>query len=123
MGEAAVDNPTAGEAWDIARATMESFYNDGVTEQEIGAAKDYLTGAEVTALTSTDKIAGVLVGIQLDHLGRDYLDRRNDLIRKVTPDEVGRVIRTWFDPGRLTLVMVGKPEGIKPTETVIQTRE
>jgi zinc protease len=122
-GEAATDNPKTGEAWDIATATMRHFYEDSVTEKEIAAAKDYLTGELPLAMTSTDKIAGLLVGLQLDHLGINYLDRRNDMIRQVTPDDIERVIRRWFNPDGLTLAMVGKPEGITPTQTRSLVRE
>jgi zinc protease len=91
-GEAATDNAKTGQAWDVALDTMERFYHDGVTDKEIQAAKDYLTGSLPLAMTSTDKIASVLTEIQLQHLGHDYLEHRNDLIRGVTVDDVDRAI-------------------------------
>lgn len=123
VGEASVDNARAGEAWNVILSTMRRFYEGGVTDQEIAAAQDYLTGSLPLALTSTDKIAGVLVDIQRDKLGLDYLDRRNDLIRAVTPDDVARAIRAWFDPDRVTLSLAGTPEGIAPTRTEQPVRE
>ena len=63
-------------------------------------------------MTSTDSIAGVLIADADRALGIDYLDRHDDMIRSVTPDDVQRAIRRWFNPDRLTLVMVGKPEGM-----------
>jgi zinc protease len=121
-GEAATDNPKTGQAWDIARDTMNRFYKEGPTDKEIAAAKDYLTGALPLAMTSTDRIAAILVDIQLEHLGRDYLARQNGLVRQVTKDDVDRVIRQWFNPTGLTLSMVGKPTGIAPTQTKELTR-
>jgi zinc protease len=41
----------------------------------------------------------------------------------VQPDDIKRIIKKWFDPAALTLVMVGKPEGITPTRTQDQMRE
>lgn len=123
IGNAAVDNVKAGQAWDTILDTMHHFYEDGVSEKEISAAKDYLTGSLPLAMTSTDRISGALLGIQLQDLGRDYLDRRNDLIRKVTTDEVNHAIRRWFDPDHLTLSMVGKPEGITPSRTQSLVRD
>jgi zinc protease len=123
VGEAATDNPKSGEAWDIATATMRKFYEEGVTDREIAAAKDYLTGELPLAMTSTDKIASLLVGLQLDRMGIDYLDRRNDMIRAVSADDIERVIRKWFNPDLVTLSMVGKPDGITPTETRALVRE
>jgi zinc protease len=117
VGEAATDNARTGQAWDIASDTLRRFYQDGATDKEIEAAKDYLTGVMPLAMTSTDKIANVLLDIQLEHLGSDYLDRRNDNIRHVSDDDVQHAIQRWFNPDMLTLAMVGKPEGITPTQT------
>jgi zinc protease len=116
-GDAATDNDKTGKAWQIALDTMRGFYANGATAEEITAAKDYLTGSLPLMLTSTDAIAGVLLDMQLHGLGRDYLDRRDQLIRGVTVEDVMRVVKRWFDPKLLTLVMVGKPQGIVPTVT------
>ncbi len=123
VGDAATDNPKTAEAWDIATATMKRFYEDGPTEKEINAAKDFLTGELPLAMTSTDKIAGLLVGLQLDNLDIHYLDQRNERIRATSADDIDRVIKRWFNPAGLTLSMVGKPDGITPTLTQPLVRE
>jgi zinc protease len=117
IGQAAVDNPKVAEALDTMRDTMRRFHDEGVTPNEIAAAKDYLTGSRPLALTSTDKIAQVLVMMQRENLGSDYLDRYNDIIRHVTAKDISRVIEHWFNPDRITWVMVGKPEGVSATQT------
>lgn len=122
VGQAATDNAKTGQAWDITLDTMRHFYDDGVTDKEVEGAKDYLTGALPLAMTSTDKIVGVLTDIQLEHLGRDYLDRRNDLLRQVTVSDVNQAIHRWFNPEGLVISMVGKPEGLMPTQTQDLTR-
>ena len=48
--------------------------------------------------------AALLVAIQRDGLGPDYLDRRNALIDKVTLADARRVARRFYDPGTLTVV-------------------
>jgi zinc protease len=45
----------------------------------------------------------------------DYVNRRNDLIRAVTLDDVNRVIRRLFNPDAFTFVVVGQPEGLEAT--------
>ena len=122
VGEMAADNEKAGQAWDIALDTMRRFYQDGVTEKEIISAKDYLTGSLPLAMTSTDKIAEVLLDLQLEKMDSSYLDRRNNLLRQVTSDDIDRVIHRWFNPDGLTLALVGKPEEITPTLTKDLTR-
>jgi zinc protease len=117
VGSAATDNDKTGKAWQIALETMRTFFAEGAKPEEIAAAKDYLTGSLPLLLTSTDAIAGVLLDMQMRGLGRDYLDRRDGLIRGVTADDVMQATKRWFDPSKWTLVMVGKPEGLTPTVT------
>jgi zinc protease len=116
-GKASTDNPKTAKALDVTLQTMKQFYEQGVTDSDIQKAKDFLTGSLPLALTSTDKIAGALVGLQLNHLGRDYLDRHSDYVRAVTTDDVNKAIHRWFNPASLSLSMVGKPDGLEPTQT------
>lgn len=123
IGSAATDNPKTKEAWDVAADTMRRFYEDGATEKEINAAKDYLTGSIPLELTSTQSIAAVMVELQMRHRGTDYLDKSSKLIRDVPNEDVQAAIRKWFNPDRLTLSMVGKPASMPPTETYSLMRE
>jgi len=117
VGQAAVDNPKVSEALETMRDTMHRFHDEGPNLHEIMAAKDYLTGSQPLALTSTDKIANILVVMQKEKLGRDYLDRYSDIIHGVTADDIDHAIQHWFNPDRITWVMVGKPEGVAVTQT------
>lgn len=116
-GNASTDNTKTGEVWSIIQQTMRKFYEAGVTETDIKAAKDFLTGSLALAMTTTDQIAEILVAIQLENLDITYLNHRNTLINQVTKNDVNNVIKRWFNPNGLILAMVGKPEGIVPTET------
>jgi len=117
MGEVAVDNPRAGEALALIRSIWRRFYAEKPTEKEIEAAKDYLTGSAPLALTSTDKIAALLVTMQREDLGRDYLSRYPKIIRGVTSADMHRVIDRFFNPDKMVLAMTGKPTGVSATQT------
>ena len=54
--------------------------------------------------------------MQRDHLGRDYLDRYGDMIRAVSAKDIDRAIDRWFNPDKITWVMVGKPEGVSASQ-------
>jgi len=122
-GQASTDNPKTRQAREAVLHVWQGLYACGVTDEEIAAAKDYLSGALPIALTSTQTIAGMLLEMRLEHLGRDYLDRYEALIQNVSRQDVERVIRKWFNPDNLALVMVGAPEGVSPTQIQEQTRE
>jgi zinc protease len=55
----------------------------------------------------------MLVSMQVDDLGIDYLERRNDYIEAVTLDDVRRAARRLYHPGQLLTVVVGDPEGLQ----------
>ena len=115
LGGVATENARIAETLEIIRAEFARMRDNGVTAAEIADAKTYLTGSFPLRLDTNDKIARMLVGIQLDGLGIDYIERRNDYIEAVTLDDVNRVAATLLNPQAFEVVIVGKPEGIEPT--------
>lgn len=114
-GWVATQNARVGESMGLIRAEWKRMAEQPVGEEELEGAKAYLTGAFFTRLNSTRRIASLLVGIQLDELGIDYIKRRNDLIAAVTAADVQRVARRVLDASKLTVVMVGQPKDVTPT--------
>jgi zinc protease len=78
---------------------------DGPTQTELDEAKSYLKGSQMLALDTSAKIAAVLVQYQADHLGIDYIERRNSIIDAVTLDDARRVSKRLWSPGLLTVVV------------------
>jgi zinc protease len=58
----------------------------------------------------------MLLGIQLDDLGIDYVNKRNDLIDAVTLEDARRVAAGLLRAEDLTFVVVGKPDGVVPED-------
>ena len=53
--------------------------------------------------------------MQYHNLGRDYIAQRAKFIDAVTLDDVRRAAKRLLAPEKLTVVVVGKPQGITPT--------
>ena len=87
---------------------IERFAADGATEKELADAKSYMIGSYALRFTTSTRIARQLLAIQLDGLGLDYIDRRNDLIDAVTIDDIKRVSRRLFTDDMI-VVRVGQP--------------
>lgn len=104
-------NATAAETLGIVKAEFGKMHKDGITDAELNDAKTYITGSFPLTLTSTDRLAALLMQLRVQDLGIDYLDRRTALINAVTLDDAKRVSARLLDPANLTTVMVGKPEG------------
>jgi len=109
----ATRNATAGETLSVIRTEFGKMHKDGITETEMGDAKIYLTGSLPLTLTSTDRIASLLMQIRVEDLGIDYLERRDGLINGVTMADLQRVAKRLLDPAQLTTILVGKPEGLE----------
>ena len=61
----------------------------------------------------THRIASLLLAVQVNNLGKDYLTKRAGLINAVTLSDIKRVAREILRPGALSVVIVGQPKGIK----------
>ena len=81
----------------------------GPTAEELAKAKDFLKGSYALRFDTSTKIASQLVLMQVEDLGIDYIDKRNDLVEAVTLADVKRVAKRLLDGGVL-VTMVGRPQ-------------
>lgn len=101
-----VDAANADTAVNIMLDEIKRYAVEGPTEAELAATKDYLVGNFALRFDSSQKIARNLLGFQMDHLGIDYIDKRNALIRAVSMADIRRVVRRlWTGP--FSVVTVG----------------
>jgi len=114
-GGVATRNDRVAKTLSVIRQEWRRMRKNGVAATELADAKTYLNGSYPLQLSSTSAIARMLVGMQYNDLGRDYIERRADLINAVTVADIKRVAQTLLDPDRLTVVIVGKPKDIEPT--------
>ena len=119
LGEVGSQNAHVAQTIDLIRHEWQRMHDSGPTAKELADAKTYLTGSYALSLSSTERIASVLTAVQLDHLGIDYLDRRNALIEKVTLADAKRVAKRLLDPSTLLFVVVGSPENLVGAQRVM----
>jgi zinc protease len=109
LGGAGTANERAGETVDVMRDVWRRMADKGVSAKELEDAKTYLTGSYSLRFTSSRRISSILVGIQLQRLGIDYIERRNGLIAAIDKVDVNRVAKKLLRPDGITLVVVGNP--------------
>jgi len=112
LGGTATKNDRAGESVDLIRAEWMKLLTDGPTEAELDEAKSYLIGSFALRFDSSAKVAAQLLQIQIDNLGIDYIDRRNDLVAAVTLDDIHRVAERFRKDPAWLFSLVGKPVGV-----------
>ncbi len=115
FGGVATENARVAESLEVIRTEFALMRDHGLTADELADAKTYLTGSFALRLDSNGKIANFLIGIQLNDLGIDYIDRRNGYIEAVTLADTNRVAARLLDPEALQVVVVGTPEGLVST--------
>lgn len=99
----------AAETLGVVRGVVKDMAENGPTEAELVAAKEYMIGAyAINNLDSSGAIASTLVELQLDKLGIDYMQRRAALIDGVTLDEVKAVAKKLLS-AEPAIMVVGPP--------------
>ena len=117
MGSVSSANGRVAEAIEVIQAEWARMAEEGVTEEELDAAQTYLTGAYPLRFDGHGRIASIMTAMQLQGLGVDYIDTRNDKVEAVTVADIARVAARVLQPENLHFVVVGQPEGLQiPTE-------
>jgi len=112
VGSSSSANDRVAEAVEVIREEWVRAATEGFTEEEIEAAKTYLTGAYPLRFDGNGRIASIMVGMQVQGLPIDYIKTRNDQVNAVTVDDVNRVAAQLLDPELLQFVVVGQPVGL-----------
>jgi len=112
LGQVASANDRVAAAIEVVKDEWAKMAQDGVTQEELDAAKLYLTGAYPLRFDGNATIAGILVGMQRQDLPLDYIASRNDKVNAVTLEDVNRVAAYLLQPENLHFVVVGQPEGL-----------
>lgn len=112
LGGVATKNEKVAQSISLVRKELARLSAQGVTAKELADAKTYLTGSFPLRYDSNANIAGLLVAVQSDNLGLDYLDKRNQLVEAVTEADIARVAQRLMKPENLIVIVVGKPKGL-----------
>ncbi len=116
LGSVASENGAIAEAIEVIRAEWDGIATQGITQEELDAAKTYITGEYPLRFDGNGPIAEILVGMQVQGLPTEYVSNRNDYINAVTLDEINRVASELYTADDLHFVVVGQPEGLDTTE-------
>ena len=113
-------NEKTAEMLELIRAEWVKMRDADITEDELTTAKSYITGSMPLALSSTDRISGMMLSMMLDHLPSTYLDTLADKINAVTISDIRRVSGRILNPDTLLTVLVGMPQGTD-NATIVET--
>jgi len=101
-------NSQAATALKVTEDTVAHFLNSGPGEEELTAAKQYLTGSFPLSLASNSNIANMLLRLTFYHLPSNYLDTYTANIEAVTTGEIKQAFDQTIHPEKMLQVSVGK---------------
>ena len=101
-------NNKVTEASQLTHDILVSFIKNGPTEQQVQAAKQYLTGGFPLSLSSNRSIADILLRIAFYHLPENYLNTYVQHINAVSTQEIKDAFQAQISPSVLLEVAVGK---------------
>lgn len=111
VGNVATENKSMVRSLKVIENELQRMAEEGPTAEELRNAKQYLTGSYPLRFDTSPKIANQLMWIQIEDLGIDYIDTRNDKIEAVTLEDVRRVAKRLIKADGLIVTIVGKPGG------------
>jgi zinc protease len=96
-----------------ARAVQETLreirmlQDDGASNEEVGAARDFLAGTLPLQFQTTEQLAARLAELAVYGLEDDFYQRYRDHVAAVTSEDMQRVARQYLHPEAMAIVVVG----------------
>ncbi len=91
----------------------ERLRDEGVSEEEVANARDYLVGVMPLQMQTTHQLATALADLVIFDLPVDYFRRYRERIAEVTADDVRRAAREHLRPAELAIVVVGDASAVR----------
>jgi zinc protease len=92
---------------------LRGLIDDGVTDDEVRAARDYIAGTLPLSMQTTDDLAGRIAELHTFDLPSDHFDDFRARIGAVQRDDVVRVAREHLHLDRLAIVVVGSADHVR----------
>lgn len=102
-----VTTPVTGASLQEIFFEIERLRAEPPSPQELRAIQNYLAGTFVLQNSSRGGIIGQLAYLRLHDLPPSYLEEYVSRVYAVTPADVSRIVGTYLDPARMTIVVVG----------------
>ncbi len=102
-------------AADAAREMLqesERLCADGMTPDEVAAAKSYMDGVFCMKLGTLSGLAALLEGIEVFGLPQDHIHTYRDRLRSIDAGTVQQVAQRWIKPADMVVVAVGDADAL-----------
>jgi zinc protease len=112
VGKLRTSNENAGKALSAVKESFNLLRFPGPSQSNLDGTVRYLNGKFALGFDSGMDVATTLLTHMLAGFSSNYINLVSDLQKRVTLEDVQRVIQNQMDPDKMFVVAVGKPEGI-----------
>ncbi len=112
-GGAETSNENVDKVIKIIKEEIMKVKKEGVSEEELKNAKNYLINSYVLRLDSNKKVASILLNTQMDGLSTDFFEKRNDYINSVSLKDIKKIASKILDENQIFFLVIGEPSNLK----------
>lgn len=112
VGGAATRNEAVPQAVALVRQEWARMAASGPDAAELADAVGFLIGTQARQFTDTGRAAGALVATRRGNRTPEWLQRRPERLRALTPPVVAAAASRLLDPARLSFVIAGQPAAL-----------
>jgi zinc protease len=116
-GDFVAETDTRSEATgEVVRLIVDEFtrlQRERTGDAELAGAQAYMTGSFPLTIETPGAIARQVLNVIMYDLPLDELRTYRQRANSVTPDDISRVARSYLQPDRLSIVMVGNATAFK----------
>src|SRR4030095_4979653 len=109
-----VTTAVAGPALSEVFKEIDRRRSEPPTAQELERVKSYITGTFVLGNASRGGLLGQLAFLELHGLPATYLSEYVSRVEAVTPEDVRTAVQTYLDAAKMSLILVGDLDVVKP---------
>jgi predicted Zn-dependent peptidase len=106
-------NKTTEEAIDMALGVLRQLHENGITEEELKSAKEYLKGQFPPTMETTDQLAALIAELEFYGLNAGEVNNYYAKVDSMTLADARRIIKQYFPMDNLVFVLVGKASEIQ----------
>lgn len=107
-------NETTERAMDMALEILKRLHAEGINEEQLASAKNYIKGQFPPGIETSDQLADLLVDLELRGLDEREINEFYARVDAVTLADARRVIQQHFPLEHLVFVLIGKASEIEP---------
>jgi len=106
-------NATTEQALDMTLEVIKRFHENGITDEQLKSAKNYIKGQFPPSIETSDELASQIALLEFYGLDQSEITGLFAKIDSMTTADANRIIKQYFPQDQMVFVLVGKASEIQ----------